>query len=310
MTDHHTERSERFARWILALGLAAVLAVMVGVSRDYGATWDELPRQAYGERIVRFYRGEIGMERFPADGSHLYGGLFDVAVVGFQNVLPFDKYNVRHGVTAVAGWLGILACALVAARLGGPWAGVLAVLLAATAPRYFAHSMNNPKDIPFAAFAGLTLVGLCSIRPSYPYLPVRVASGLAVAIGLALAVRPGGVLFLFYAAGAVAIAVVRQRDVRVRHLLVTAAMLALVTAVATTIPLAVWPWLQTRPYVGLIEAVRGVSHFEWKGLMLFNGRDVAHLDDTGRAVDADPPPAGPVVGVVVRQHLEQRVGVT
>jgi hypothetical protein len=41
--------------------------------------------------------------------------------------------------------------------------------------------------------------------------------------------------------------------------------------IATTIPLPFWPWLQTHPYLGLIDALRGVSDVGWDGVMLFNG---------------------------------------
>jgi hypothetical protein len=269
------ERADRVAKRLMAAGLVLLLPLMVVLSGDHGATWDELPRQAYGERIVRYYKGDIGVDRFPADGSHLYGGLFDVTAVGLQSLLPHDTYRVRHGLNAVFGWIGIAACALVARRVAGPWAGVLAIVFAATAPRQLGHSANNPKDIPFAAFAALTLLALTFIRCRYPYLGARLIVALGLAIGASLAVRPGGLLLLLYAVGAVAVAMVRDWPIRARPLAVTVAALALVAFVATTVPLPFWPWLQAHPYTGLLDAVRGVSHFEWHGTMLFDGRNVS-----------------------------------
>ena len=58
----------------------------------------------------------------------------------------------------VFGWLGIVACYLLAARLGGPSAGLLAVVLLAVTPRYWGDAMNNPKDLPFATCATAALV--------------------------------------------------------------------------------------------------------------------------------------------------------
>ena len=40
------------------------------------------------------------------------------------------------------------------------------------------------------------------------------------------------------------------------------------------VPMPVWPYLWERPFVGILEAVEGVSHYEWHGTVLFNGRDV------------------------------------
>jgi hypothetical protein len=244
---------------------------MIVLSRDFGVTWDELSRQRFGELIVEYYRGTIGIDRFQSDGSRLYGGLFDVTAVGLQHLLPFDLYAVRHGLNAVFGWLGIVACAALGTSIGGPWVGILSAMLATTAPRYFAHSMNNPKDIPFAAFAAWSLFAISRMRFSYPYLPPRVVAGAGVAIGLSLSVRPGGLLFLAYAGGLLLIVLLLNRERNLQRLATTAAAFTLLTLIATTIPLPFWPWLQTHPYLGLIDAVRGVSDVGWDGVMLFNG---------------------------------------
>jgi hypothetical protein len=262
------------SHWLLVGVLVLLLPLMLTASRDFGVTWDELARQRFGESIVRYYEGRFAIERFETDGSRLYGGLFDVTAVGLQRVLPWNDYAVRHGLNAFFGWLGVVACAVLAARLGGPWAGLLAAILTVTAPRYFGHSMNNPKDIPFAALAAWCLVAMSGIRFTYPYLPLKAAAGIGLAIGLALSVRPGGVLFLAYAGGLVAVALAWNRERDLRRLGATAGAFVLLALVATTVPLPFWPWLQTQPYIGLIDAVRGVSDVGWDGAMLFEGRVV------------------------------------
>ena len=127
-------RHHSLGGWVLACTLTGLLPLMVALSRDFGVTWDEPVRQRFGERIIQYYKGEFAIDRFQNDGSRLYGGLFDVTAVGLQRLSPLDDYDVRHALNAVFGWLGIVACAALAARLAGPWAGLLAALLAATAP--------------------------------------------------------------------------------------------------------------------------------------------------------------------------------
>lgn len=262
------------ARWLVPCAVAALLPLMIFLSRDFGVTWDELTRQRFGERLVEYYQGEFDLERFETDGSRLYGGLFDLTAVGLQRLLPLDPYVVRHGLNAFFGWLGIVACALLATRLAGPWAGLLAAGFAAAAPRYFGHSMNNPKDIPFAALGAWSLFAMSGIRATYPYLPLKVAAGIGLAIGFSLSVRPGGLLFFAYAAGLVLVAIIASRERSVRRLAATAGSFVVLTFVATTVPIPFWPWLQTHPYIGLIDAVRGVSDVGWDGALLFNGRAV------------------------------------
>ena len=60
--------------------------------------------------------------------------------------------------------------------------------------------MNNPKDIPFATLSAAILYGFCCLAERYPFFTWRSSGGLALAIGLALNVRPGALLFLVYLA--------------------------------------------------------------------------------------------------------------
>jgi len=265
-------------RWLPVVLLALLLPVMVLLSADYGVTWDELPRQVYGQRVWQFYedRSQATFRTDPA-GSHLYGGLFDVTAVALQRVLPLDRYVVRHGLNAVFGWLGIVACYVLAARIGGRTAGLLAAVLLVVTPRYWGDAMNNPKDLPFATCATAALAVMAGIPARYPLLTLGRALALGLSIGLALSVRPGGLLFLAYAGVVVIVQLVRSGDFAPRHLLVTASLLLLAAAVATTVPLPFWPWLQSHPYTGLLDALDGVSHFQWRGMMVFNGGEVHSL---------------------------------
>jgi hypothetical protein len=261
-------------RWILVGTLAALLPLMIGLSRDFGVTWDELRRQRFGESLLEYYQGKISLDDFQTDGSRLYGGLFDLTAVGLQHSLPGDPYRLRHALNAVFGWLGVVACAALGTRFGGPWIGTLAAVFTVTAPGYFGHSMNNPKDIPFAALAAWSLFAISGIRLTYPYLSFRLAALAGLAIGLSLSVRAGGVLFLAYAGAVLFFVLLWNRESNVRRLLTTAGSFVLLVLVATTVPMPFWPWLQSHPFTGLIDAARGVSEVKWDGTMLFNGREV------------------------------------
>ena len=49
----------RLTRLLPAILLGLLLPVMVLLSTDYGVTWDEHPRQAYGEQVWQFYAGHV-----------------------------------------------------------------------------------------------------------------------------------------------------------------------------------------------------------------------------------------------------------
>ena len=262
------------SRWAPAAFAALLLPFMLWVSTDFGVTFDEQQRQDHGERIFDFYHGETTHAAFQTDASRLYGGFFDVVAVGLQRVLPLDPFVVRHGLNATFGWLGVVFCGAWATRIAGRGVGLLAMAFLVLLPRYFGHAMNNPKDIPFAALATAALFVIAGIPARYPFLTWPRVAGLALTIGLALSVRPGGLLLLGYAGCALAVQVLRSRDFDWRRLARTAARFALVALLAMTVPLPFWPWLQTRPYLGLIEAQADLSNFEWNGSVLLDGRDV------------------------------------
>ena len=271
-----TTCSRTLPPWIAGTFALLLLPLMVWASGDYGVTWDEVPRQAYGEQIWQYYEGQRSLAHFRADrsGAHLYGGLFEIVAIGLQRVLDLDPFRVRHGWTAVVGWLGIVACGALGTRLAGRGAGLLAMVLLALTPPYWGHAMNNPKDVPFATTATIALVAMAAVPAAHPLLTWPRTVGLGLSIGAALAIRPGGLLLLGYAAVVLLVQGWRARPWTLGQLAQVGVRFAIVVGLATTVPLPFWPWLQHAPYVGLLEAAQGVSHFEWRGTMIFRGADV------------------------------------
>jgi lipopolysaccharide export system protein LptC len=79
-----THHRARLIRWAAVLFPVLLLALMVVVSVDYGATWDEPVQQQRGEMITDYYIGRVDSLAFPEDGAHLYGAPFDVVAVSLQ----------------------------------------------------------------------------------------------------------------------------------------------------------------------------------------------------------------------------------
>src|SRR5579872_7276205 len=76
-----------------ALVFATLIALVAFTFGDYGISNDEGVQQRYGELIVRYYAsGMTDQTVFHFKNLYLYGGLFDVVVVGLQKLLPLDPY--------------------------------------------------------------------------------------------------------------------------------------------------------------------------------------------------------------------------
>ena len=270
-------------RLAAAAAALALLATMITLSRDFGFTWDERFQQKYGEEIWDYLHGQLPRSSFDTDegNQYLYGGVIELACVAVQHVVRADAYVVRHAVISVFGWIGIVFCGLLAARLAGPRAGWLAAALLALSPRYFGDSMNNPKDLPFAAFTIVSLYYILTISPRPPFLSWRHAAKLAAAIALAINVRPLGIVLLGFA-GLVVCALgfwsaVHSRDVVPRREFgAAAARLALVALIAIPAGTLAWPWAQAQPLTRPIEAFLISSRLDWASgfHVLYAGHDL------------------------------------
>ena len=262
----------RASRWVFVLVAAALLPLMVLASFDFGVTWDEKSRHFYGELVWGYLRGVRDISFFPETGGHLYGGLFDTLCAIVEQWLPQNRYVVRHEINAIFGWIGVVYCGRLAARLFGTWTGVLAMILLVSSPRYFAHSMNNPKDLPFAALSVVALYYFSTVSPTWPYISRATAIKIVVALALALNVRAGALLYLGYLGLLVMAFVVAERNWNWRRLMDTVARLTAITVAVLVLGTAFWPWAQGSPLTRPIRALIGMAGFPWAGGVLFNGQ--------------------------------------
>jgi dolichyl-phosphate-mannose--protein O-mannosyl transferase len=93
--------------------------------------------------------------------------------------------------------------------LGGPIAGLVALLLIATDPTYYGHMFINAKDVPFAAAMIFLIFSLVRAFDEYPRPRASTILIFSLALGLTIgtriiggvAVAFAGIAFLFLIAG-------------------------------------------------------------------------------------------------------------
>src|SRR5262245_51048823 len=263
------------------MAAVALLVVMLAMSRDFGATWDERALQKLGELIWDLYNGRMSREQFLGTFelnfgyTRIYGLLVEFLSAAAQHVVPGNLWVVRHYVNAVFGWTGVVFAFLMASRWFGRRAGWLAAALLACMPRYIGDSMNNPKDLPFAVLMLVASYYILSVKTEYPYLSWSHALKLATAIALAVNVRSMGLMLLGYTGLALAIAIVVSRDLDWRRLAGTAGRFAVITLVAHVGGCAFWPWAQEQPLTRPFEAIFMASGFSWGNPSLFMGDEIS-----------------------------------
>src|SRR5205085_12294833 len=96
------------------------------------------------------------------------------------------------------GLVGLAGCWKLGRVLGGARTAFIALLFLLLTPNYYGQMFNNPKDIPFAVGGIWASYYIVRILPTLPRPPLRLLVKLGLAIGLAMGVRDGGLLFLCY----------------------------------------------------------------------------------------------------------------
>ncbi len=109
----------------------------------------------------------------------MYGGGFDIVATLAAKILPFGLFETRRLVGAAVGLIGLFVAWRLGRRLGGPFAGLMTLVLLAACPLYYGHMFINAKDGPFAAVTVIALLGLVRAFEEYPRATAADASRCA-----------------------------------------------------------------------------------------------------------------------------------
>lgn len=175
----------------LAIVVLAIVTAIVAITfRDYGLGWDDYTHSQYGDLLLALYGSGFADQRaLSFVNLYKYGGGFDMAAALIAKVLPFDLFETRRLVGAGIGIIGLIATWRIGRRLGGPWAGLVALMLLATCPLYYGHMFMNAKDAPFATAMAVLLLGMVRAFDEYPQPSARTVALAGIGLGLAFGSR-------------------------------------------------------------------------------------------------------------------------
>ena len=175
----------------LAVAVLVIVAIVAAMTfRDYGLGWDDYTHAQYGDLLLALYSSGFSDQRaLSFVNLYKYGGGFDMAAALFAKVLPFGLFETRRLVGAAVGIIGLIATWRIARRLGGPVAGLVALLLLAACPLYYGHMFMNAKDAPFATAMAVLLLGMVRAFEEFPQPGSRTIALAGIGIGLAFGSR-------------------------------------------------------------------------------------------------------------------------
>jgi len=199
--DTPTRRSIERTCDDLAFFALAVVALIAGLTfRDYGLGWDDYTHAEYADLLLRMYGSgfrDTGALSFA--NLYMYGGGFDMAAALLHKIIPLELFETRRLLGAIVGVIGLAVTWRLARRIGGPLAGLAALLLLALCPTFYGHMFMNPKDAPFAVAMIVLMMGLVRLAEEYPAPSPRTVLIVGLGAGLSIGSRVLGGLALLYA---------------------------------------------------------------------------------------------------------------
>jgi hypothetical protein len=263
----------------LAVGTLVLVAALAAFTfRDYGLGWDDYTHSQYGDLLVSLYASGFANKRaLSFVNLYMYGGGFDLLAALAAKVLPIDQFETRRLMGAAVGLVGLFVTWRLGRRLGGPLAGLIALVLLAACPLYYGHMFMNAKDAPFAVAMAIALFGIVRAFEEYPQATPATVALCGIGVGLAIGSRVmGGFALINALAPLLLILALRSRASGLKPALgewgaflapfIPGALLAYLVMGL------VWPWAVVSP-LNPFRAVEYFSNFfekPWREL--FDGR--------------------------------------
>jgi hypothetical protein len=280
-----TRRSVERACDDLALLVLAAVGLVAGLTfRDYGLGWDDYTHAEYADLLLKMYGSgfkETGALSFA--NLYMYGGGFDMAAALLHKIIPLELFETRRLLGAIVGVVGFAVTWRLGRRVGGPLAGLAALLLLALCPTFYGHIFMNPKDAPFAVAMVILMLGLVRLAEEYPHPTPRTILIVGLGAGLSIGSRIlGGLAAVYVIIGVVPMAIeeARTQGAReaLRRLLHVLYVLLPGLVLGYLIMGLIWPWSIIEPG-NPFRALTYFSHFfekPWKEM--FDGALVSVPD--------------------------------
>ncbi len=264
---------ERLAPYLPGIALFfAALIIALFTYKDYGVSWDEPYRSTRGLLSFNYiFNGNPELLKSAADN---HGTSYELLLVILQKMLHLtdsrDVYLMRHLVThiffLVSAFFGYV---LILRLFKNRFLASLGFIMLAFAPRLYAHSFFNSKDIPFTAMILITLT-LCQVafeknKPTFFFL-------LGLACGYATSIRIMGVMLAVFILSFLLIDLIT--DITKKESPKKQGLNMLVFSVGFFILLYLgWPYLWESPVHHLAGSFNKLAHYDvWNGSVLFHGK--------------------------------------
>ncbi|MGV3581228.1 MAG: ArnT family glycosyltransferase [Methylophilus sp.] len=263
----------------LSLALFSFLAVFILVTfKQYGISNDEQVQHVYGQLLLNFYStGFADQAAFAYKNLYLYGGFFDLIAAGLEKLLPLWVWDIRHLLSALFGFAGIVAVYKIANELAGQRAAFFAAFLLSITGAWAGAMFTHTKDVSFATCMVWALYYTLLIARYLPRIPLGLSLKLGVTVGMALGLRIGGAFAVIYLLLVVFVAGWLNADnLKQRLSFYWHSFLGLLPAgvIAFALMALFWPW-SVMGAGHILIAVKSFSHFAFDMNTIIHGQFIS-----------------------------------
>ena len=254
------------------------------VSRDYGISGDEFVDHTHSGYVLDYYaKGDKAALNQPKTALHLYGNVVQVIAAAACRAFDIDNYyEFRHLVGSLVGALGIIFTGLFGLRFSGGLGGLITLLMMFFTPRFFGHSMNNLKDVPFAVGYLITLYYAVRLFDNYPKFKKSHIVGAILGIALALGTRSGGLILypmLLMYAGLFYIERVGVKEFYkfgkyINDVGRIFAVLFIVLIGSYLLSIVLWPYALDDPFNNVVKSLKEFTNYNIGLRTIFDGKQM------------------------------------
>jgi Putative Zn-dependent protease, contains TPR repeats len=292
-TTNHLSKFEQL-NWelILKILLALTAIAMVAMSFSYGLSGDEVDMNEYGKVILNYFTSfgsdksvfltseelrKMNVYDYNRDNVvWYYGGLFDLLCAIVNKISPLQEYTTRHILNALAGFLAIYFASKITHRTINAQVAVVLVLLMFLSPFFLGHSMNNPKDIPFAASYIASIWCMIRFFDKFPDVKIIDYVWVIVCIGATITIRVGGIILIPYMAVIAGLYWLfpldkLQKKIALQQYIKPIAILSVAGYFCGSL---LWPYALQNPLSNPLTALSEMSNFKVNIAQIFEGEKI------------------------------------
>ena len=269
---------------ILLFFLTIIVALLT--YKDYGISYDEPTQRLQGVLSYNyiFYGNQ---DLFDLNVNAVVGGAglnnhgtgFELLLVMVEKLFNLtdsrDIYLMRHLTSHLFFLISVFAGYILIYRLfKNNFLAILGFIMLAFAPRIYAHSFFNTKDLPFLS---MFLISFCCCQIAFEKNKPWLFCILGFACGYTTSIRIMGVMLggiiLFFLILDLIFDIINKEKINKTIINATLFLVGFCTFLYLG-----WPYLWKDPINNFMDSLHEFSHFPWNGYILLNGKHMTAMN--------------------------------